>query len=1415
MKNKRNDTISSVEDRKATKNKDRDQPLNILFVQEAPCIRNYKMATALRSAGHHVTLAYQKARLSQMYKGLDDGVYNASIRLQGIRHLWDLSKSFDIVHCHNEPDVLTVAAIAGDAPVIHDTHDLISLRSSGDQNLSYFEGVANRGAAGRIYTTAYQQDEAKRLYGVEGPSIVFHNYASRSDLPQKYLPKLSKNDGCVHIVYEGGIGGNTHRDFNQLFFELGKKGIHIHIYPTFYDKHMADLFSNHELIHYYQPVSPKQIIQEMTQYDFGIIPFNLEKGNKRFLDSTIANKLYEYQAAGLPTIASPLKSYVEYFIENPVGITFGDGSEIISKIPELRNISKKVNFSERIFTYESEINRIISFYNSIIYKKSKNNFRTPPNEDQNAKQYWKNRGIISSYFKEGRQSATIVQTIKYLKQTNNINRILEFGCNVGRNLNCVRRDIPGIEVMGLDINKEAVNLGKKTYGLPLFIGGEEKLKPMLSGSFDVVFTVSVLDHIPEVESIIKELLRVAKYYFIAIEPYIGVNENAKDYAIADYSYFWDYPELFQRLGGELIHDKPCPLPNSGLGPFYRLYVVKPNRQSNYSEAQKKVNKNRQVKMNSSGSSDYSEWLSAMVNKNSNFLTADEVINGEKIKSSQPNVVIRHDIDFSPPLALKMAQTEKKLGAKSTFYSFTPDKYKFEFPIIEFQKFEKEGWEIGYHTSTENIDEALADIQKLREFFKIRTTVPHMGNLTICKGELKRHIRVLRDGQRFLVQDDGYIADNGGRLQMRVKVKDNGINKWKPLSHAEILESIEGMENGKVYHFLFHPCWYNEQLKFIGNKMFHKNQNHEYSHDFDFNPSNNRAIFIGGTGRSGTTLLREILDSHPEITAIPFETKLISQKIFRDFPDALATCPPNLKTRMIEKFKQLWVDDFYRFKVGWSLDSNDNQFRGLHKWIDKKDIVRYFSILDNLHKNIDENQIYIIIGRFINSIFSSYKNKKDAKYWVEKTPMNSAYATFWYRCFPNLKIINIIRDGRDVACSLRNVVWGIKDYKNGVDWWVDNLSQALREQRYLPQNSYLNVKYEDLVFNKIETLKNIVDFLNIDWSDSLNSIEVSKESVGRWKNELPEHVFDYINQKHHKLFKFLGYDLKEKPIHKSKIHNYSDDKQYYLDHIKNRSNDVDIQVWDIDTDNFPYVKMKNGLIFYGKPIQDSVSKEGTFDYETEFLKQICFIIEDIKFRYLRKREIIQDSNYLIQPGDTVVEVGAYFGYYSMYLSGKVGTDGKVYAIELIPDSYEVLKKNLEANFRGIAHAINIGIDNRIGESNAYSGGRQISSLRKDVVAKYKQDYDRVPVKVSTMDNILNQYNLDRIDFMTIQINGTEIEALQGMQRSIQSVKNFAIAAPYGKNGRDNVHLVSNILTENGFEVSIDKTMVYAKNQKYYE
>jgi glycosyltransferase involved in cell wall biosynthesis len=168
------------------------------------------------------------------------------------------------------------------------------------------------------------------------------------------------------LVYEGGIGGTAHRDFLDLFTELARGGVQLHVYPARHDSQLADWFQRQTNLHYHQPVSPKEIMREMSRYDAGVIPFNLAKGNKRFLDSTIANKLFEYLAAGLPVVASDLKSYRDYFAANPVGFTFAGARDILDNLGRLAEISAGADLTRYGLTYEGEISRMVGFYREVL-----------------------------------------------------------------------------------------------------------------------------------------------------------------------------------------------------------------------------------------------------------------------------------------------------------------------------------------------------------------------------------------------------------------------------------------------------------------------------------------------------------------------------------------------------------------------------------------------------------------------------------------------------------------------------------------------------------------------------------------------------------------------------------------------------------------------------------------------------------------------------------------------------------------------------------------------------------------------------------------------------------------------------------------------------------------------------------------
>ncbi len=197
-------------------------------------------------------------------------------------------------------------------------------------------------------------------------------------------------------------------------------------------------------------------------------------------------------------------------------------------------------------------------------------------EPDEAKKYWASVPF-DAYHRDGPQRTLIADALEALRRHGPVESVLEFGCSVGRNLETLRRRLsPPLELVGLDINRSAVEDGKARYGLDLRVGDESVLRELPSARFDCSFTVSVLDHVADVgrvEAIIAELVRLTRTYLVLLEPFAGWVGRAGE-EFTRFNYYWDYPELFRRLGVRLVTEFPYALGyRNPVQRSYRLYVA--------------------------------------------------------------------------------------------------------------------------------------------------------------------------------------------------------------------------------------------------------------------------------------------------------------------------------------------------------------------------------------------------------------------------------------------------------------------------------------------------------------------------------------------------------------------------------------------------------------------------------------------------------------------------------------------------------------------------------------------------------------------------------------------------------------------------------------------------------------------------
>lgn len=203
----------------------------------------------------------------------------------------------------------------------------------------------------------------------------------------------------------------------------------------------------------------------------------------------------------------------------------------------------------------------------------------PEAEHESAKTYWSEYDIKSWYQQDKPWAQMITNLVRTLKPRS----VLEFGCNVGRNLQAIHQALPDVQLVGLDVNEKAVRLGRDRTGLDLRVGDESTLRQFQEGEFDLVFTVSVLDHIVEVQPACEALAHCAARHLYCLEvtlPVEGKVTRHFDHAQGEIrssteaSYSW---HLEERLGGltrvKRLDARPCYLHSASLGPYYWSYLA--------------------------------------------------------------------------------------------------------------------------------------------------------------------------------------------------------------------------------------------------------------------------------------------------------------------------------------------------------------------------------------------------------------------------------------------------------------------------------------------------------------------------------------------------------------------------------------------------------------------------------------------------------------------------------------------------------------------------------------------------------------------------------------------------------------------------------------------------------------------------
>lgn len=240
------------------------------------------------------------------------------------------------------------------------------------------------------------------------------------------------------------------------------------------------------------------------------------------------------------------------------------------------------------------------------------------------------------------------------------------------------------------------------------------------------------------------------------------------------------------------------------------------------------------------------------------------------------------------------------------------------------------------------------------------------------------------------------------------------------------------------------------------------------------------FFIVGSGRSGNTLLRAILNAHNELS-VPPESYVLGAAI-KEYR-MLRFLPWNAASRLVlSKFQS--SPHFHT----WGVDLSPLYSKVIRFAPEKQDLA---SLLDAVYR------------------FYAHEHGHQVSRWGDKTPMNSYFLPMIDKVFPSAQYIHILRDGRDASASY--VRANIQtDLASAGHRWETSVKRVRGFGANLPTDRFLEIRYEELVTDPTRIVKVVCNFLNIAYQPQMLSYHEQVAQMGDTHLEHHQNLQSPIN-----------------------------------------------------------------------------------------------------------------------------------------------------------------------------------------------------------------------------------------------------------------------------------------------------------------
>ena len=159
--------------------------------------------------------------------------------------------------------------------------------------------------------------------------------------------------------------------------------------------------------------------------------------------------------------------------------------------------------------------------------------------------------------------------------------------------------------------------------------------------------------------------------------------------------------------------------------------------------------------------------------------------------------------------------------------------------------------------------------------------------------------------------------------------------------------------------------------------------------------------------------------------------------------------------------------------------------------------------------------------------------------------------------------------------------------------------------------------------------------------------------------------------------------------------------------------------------------------------------------------------------IREDEIIE--RFTPKEGDVVIDIGAHIGRYTIIGAKRVGTNGKVVAIEANPSNFEMLNRNIKLNQLTNIISLNNAVYSKETKIKLYLPGEELGhTIYNTVMSDRAKNEDKfVEVSANTLDYFLQLKGITDVNWIKIDVEGAEFEVLKGATNVLSKSKDIAL------------------------------------------